>query len=198
MIALRVTVTAVAGGTASELAGGSFANGAESAAFQQLFNEAEHAFLKMSLDTRGREFIKGKEGLRLVPYLDKGHWAVGYGHDILPGEHIPAVLVNGQYQITRATANALFNADIATAVAAVNRVITVQITQAKFDALVDFNYNEGARRFSESTLLKTINAGQPVSEHLFTEYDLAGRPPTYSQVLFNRRVDEYNLFSGGN
>jgi len=36
----------VAGGTASELAGGSFANGARSAAFQQLFNEAMHAVAK--------------------------------------------------------------------------------------------------------------------------------------------------------
>jgi RHS repeat-associated protein len=43
VIALRTTAMAVAGGTASELAGGSFANGAWSAAFQQLFNEGMHA-----------------------------------------------------------------------------------------------------------------------------------------------------------
>lgn len=76
-------------------------------------------------------------------------------------------------------------------------MITVQITQAKFDALVDFTYNEGAHAFEISTLQKTINAEQPVSEHLFTEWDLAGQPPTYSQGLYDRRVAEYNLFSGG-
>jgi len=42
-VAERTVIAAVAGGTVSEIDGGSFANGAWSAAFQQLFNEAEHA-----------------------------------------------------------------------------------------------------------------------------------------------------------
>jgi GH24 family phage-related lysozyme (muramidase) len=34
-----------------------------------------------------REQLKREEGLRLKPYKDTlGHWTIGYGHKMLPGE----------------------------------------------------------------------------------------------------------------
>ncbi len=55
VVALRTTAMTVLGGTVSELAGGSFANGARSAAFQQLFNEAEHRITNPSRAKINRE-----------------------------------------------------------------------------------------------------------------------------------------------
>jgi len=48
---LRTTVAAVVGGTASEIGGGKFANGAISGAFVHMFNAEAHKYLK-SLSTR--------------------------------------------------------------------------------------------------------------------------------------------------
>lgn len=43
--------------------------------------------------------------------------------------------------------------------AAVNRYVTVPLTQNQFDALVDFCYNCGAQNLRTSTLLKLLNKG---------------------------------------
>ena len=49
-------------------------------------------------------------------------------------------------------------ADVQDAVDAVNRLVTVRLTQHQFDALVDFTFNEGMGNLASSTLLKLINA----------------------------------------
>ena len=45
------------------------------------------------------------------------------------------------------------------AVAAVNVLVIVPLTQAEFDALVDFTFNLGAGNFRSSTMLKLLHAG---------------------------------------
>jgi lysozyme len=42
---------------------------------------------------------------------------------------------------------------------AVNSIVTVDLTQHQFDALVDFAYNAGVGNLKSSTLLKYVNAG---------------------------------------
>lgn len=42
---------------------------------------------------------------------------------------------------------------------AVQRYVTVELTQGQYDALVDFAYNAGPQNLRTSTLLKRINAG---------------------------------------
>ena len=47
--------------------------------------------------------------------------------------------------------------DVASSVSAVNRLVTVPLTQNQFDSLVDFVYNLGEGSFAKSTLLRKLN-----------------------------------------
>lgn len=100
----------------------------------------------------GLALTKSFEGLRLTAYPDvAGVWTVGYGHtgtDVKPG-----------MTITETDADALLLADVAEAVASVNRAVTATISQNQFDALVDFCFNTGSGQFLRSTLLRKVNAG---------------------------------------
>jgi len=98
----------------------------------------------------GMALTKSFEGLRLTAYQDvAGIWTIGYGH---VG---PAILVG--MTISEADAEALLRADLADAVACVNRAVRVTITQNQFDAMVDFCFNTGRGRFLQSTLLRKVN-----------------------------------------
>lgn len=100
----------------------------------------------------GLALTKGFEGLRLEAYADQGGvWTVGYGHT---GPGVYAGLA-----ITEDQAETLLISDIAGAVACVNRLVTAKVNQNQFDALVDFTFNLGCASLSQSTLLRTVNAG---------------------------------------
>lgn len=93
------------------------------------------------------------EGLRLEAYQDcAGVWTIGYGHtgaDVISSK-----------RISEFEAEALLRGDVKTAVACVNRVVTVPIRQNHFDALVDFCFNVGVQAFTRSSLLLTLNRGR--------------------------------------
>jgi lysozyme len=96
------------------------------------------------------QLVKASEGVELTAYQDSGGvWTIGYGHT--------ANVVEGQ-TITQAQATNLLMLDLATAAAAVNRLVTVSLNQNQFDALVDFVFNEGQGNFARSTLLRLLNA----------------------------------------
>jgi len=61
-------------------------------------------------------------------------------------------------KITKAEAEKIFKADIKKYVDEVNALVTREVMQNQFDALVSFHYNTGA--LGKSTLLKKVNAGQ--------------------------------------
>jgi lysozyme len=101
---------------------------------------------------QGFEMTKQFEGLQLTAYQDQGGvWTIGYGHT---GPN-----VYGGLTITEDQADQLLASDLAGAVAAVNRAVTVEISQNQFDALVDFVFNLGAASLLTSTLLRDVNAG---------------------------------------
>ncbi len=106
----------------------------------------------LSYSSTGLALTEQFEGLRLTAYQDSvGVWTIGYGHtgpDVQPG-----------LTITQEQASALLPQDVAGAVAAVNRLVTVTLTQNQFDALVDFTFNEGQGNLASSTLLRELNAG---------------------------------------
>jgi len=90
----------------------------------------------MKTSPKGIAFIEHNEGLRLTVYNDTGKPAIGYGHDLLPGEGFP----NG---ITQDQATAILAHDLATRFEpAVNR-LAPQANQNQFDSLVDFCFNLG-------------------------------------------------------
>jgi len=62
---------------------------------------------------------------------------------------------------TREQAEEALRRELATHEAAVNRLVTVDITQGQRDALISFSYNLGTGTLAKSTLLKKLNAGDP-------------------------------------
>lgn len=106
---------------------------------------------KMKLGTKGDALIKYWEKLKLVGYLDGGGVpTIGWGHT--------GYGVRVGKKITKEVADALFDTDTSSAVAIINKLVTVPLTQNQFDTLVTFTYNVGNAAFAGSTLLKKLNA----------------------------------------
>jgi lysozyme len=102
------------------------------------------------INEAGKRLIIEFEGLRLEPYRDSaGYLTIGIGHLIRPGEHFT--------RITAAQAEAMLNADLASARSAVERLAQVPLGDNQFAALVSFTYNLGSGALERSTLLKLVN-----------------------------------------
>jgi lysozyme len=119
--------------------------------------------------------------------LSGAPWTIGVGHT---GPEVKYGLVWTQDQ-----ADAQLLADVAGAVAAVNRLVTTPLTQGEFDALVDFVFNLGVGAFAGSTMLKLLNAGNhAAAAHEFEKWDMAGGK--HVAGLLRRRVAEEHEFLG--
>ena len=105
---------------------------------------------EFSYSDRGLALTKSFEGLHLEAYRDcAGIWTIGYGHTglgVFAGETVSEV-----------QADELLRADLAGAVACVNRAVRVAVSQGQFDAMVDFCFNAGRGNFAQSTLLRKVN-----------------------------------------
>ncbi len=135
----------------------------------------------VQISENGIAFIKQAEGFSASVYGDAGNEAVGYGHDLQPGESFP----NG---ITIEEADALLRKDIATRFEPpVNEVIPPTCTQNQFDALVDFCYNCGP------TALETmVGHGWNQIPVQILRWDFEDGQP--NEALKLRRMNELNLF----
>src|SRR5215469_13147858 len=129
------------------------------------------------------------EGLRLAAYQDQvGVWTIGYGHT---GKDVHPKLT-----ITQEQANNLLMQDVASAVAAVNRLVTVEFNQDGFDALVDFAFNLGNNALAGSTLLRKLNANDLVGACAeFPKWCKAGGKTVAG--LLRRRQAEQQIFQRG-
>jgi lysozyme len=109
----------------------------------------------MIYSEKGLALTKESESLQLKAYADPGTggapWTIGYGHT---GPHIEEGMT-----ISQEEADHLLLLDVQESVDAVNKLVTVPITQDQFDALVDFTFNVGAENFEKSTLLIKLNKG---------------------------------------
>lgn len=136
----------------------------------------------------GQALTERFEGVRLQAYQDQvGVWTIGYGHtgtDVHPG-----------MTITQEQAEMFLGQDIKAVVDAINRDITVPLTQGEFDALVDFGFNLGVSALEHSTLWKQLNAGQfDAAATQFPRWDMAGGQ--HIQGLLARRLAEQVEFKG--
>lgn len=135
---------------------------------------------------RGLSLIRQFEGLRLAAYQDMvGVWTIGYGHtgpDVTPG-----------LAITQQRAEQLLINDLVQFECGVNDLVTVQINQNQFDALVSFAYNLGVGALQKSTLLRLLNAGsyKPAADE-FPRWNRAGGNVVAG--LTRRRYAERQLF----
>jgi lysozyme len=141
----------------------------------------------MRLSNAGINLIKQSEGFRATTYNDvAGRPTIGYGHKLRPGESFP----NG---ITRARAEQLLIADVATACGAVEHLVKVPLTQGQYDGLVDFCFNLGRGRLAASTLLRELNAGNyDEARRQLLLWDHAGGQALLA--LQARRQAEFNLW----
>jgi lysozyme len=99
----------------------------------------------------GLHFIRETEGCRLTAYQDSGGvWTIGVGHTagVKPGQ-----------RATMAEVEEWLREDVGDSEDAVASLVKVALTQNQYDALVSFVFNLGATQFSDSTLLKKLNAG---------------------------------------
>lgn len=106
---------------------------------------------EMQYSGTGLALTEKFEGCKLTAYQDSGGvWTNGYGntHGVVPGS-----------TITQQQAAADLSANIQNSVNDVNQLVTVQLTQGEFDALVDFDFNLGRGNLATSTLLSRLNAG---------------------------------------
>jgi lysozyme len=105
---------------------------------------------ELSYSKKGLALTKSFEGLHLEAYRDcAGIWTIGYGHTGLG--------VFPDRIISEPEADELLRADLAEAVACVNRAVQTFISQGQFDAMVDFCFNAGRGNFIQSTLLRKVN-----------------------------------------
>jgi len=149
--------------------------------------KADPAQNQQNLSSNGLQFIERHEGYSDKVYNDvAGNPTIGYGHLIKEGEDFSK-------GITKEKAGELLAQDAKSAVDSVNSKVTGKLSQAKFDAVVDFTYNLGGKAFGKSTLLKNINAGKDVTKENFTDWNHAGGKVV--KGLTTRRTDEFNLFS---
>jgi len=131
--------------------------------------------------------IRKHEGLALQTYNDNGHPAIGYGHDLLPSESYPDGISVDQ-------AEALLTADIAKAIDAVKRLVTVPLSDNQLAALTDFVYALGPGDLERSTLLQDLNQGNyaAVPDQLARWDYLNGAPSQQVEALRQNEIDLWN------
>lgn len=105
----------------------------------------------MRLNQAGRDLIKRFEGCKLKAYrCAAGVLTIGYGHtgdDVYVGQ-----------QISQEEAVALLNADLDKFVTGVEKLVTVDLNDNQFSALVSLAFNIGLGNLKKSNLLKKVNA----------------------------------------
>lgn len=119
----------------------------------------EETLLKdLKISQKGIDFIKNheSEGGKFNARKYKcptGHWTIGYGHKLLPGENYKV--------ITGEEAEEILRNDILKAQSIVDRKVKVPLTQDQYDAAVSFAFNLPKAFASEknSTFLRELNAG---------------------------------------
>lgn len=107
-----------------------------------------------------------------------------WGHVVRPGE---------VYDGTREQGESYLRKDLASAEAAVSRLIKVPFTENQFSALVSFTFNLGSGALQASTLRAMLNRGEyQAAADQFPRWIYAGGRKWRGLVL--RRAAERNLF----
>lgn len=147
----------------------------------------------MKISKAGLDLIRSFEGyLRKLPNGDcvayrcpAGVWTLGWGCT----EGVSEGMI-----WTKARAEDALRSEIAKHEAAVMRLVTIDLNQNQFDALVSFSYNVGSGALSKSTLLRKLNAGDfPGSQAEFMKWNKAGGKQL--RGLSRRRAAEAELFA---
>lgn len=141
----------------------------------------------MQYSQSGLSLTEQFEGCRLTAYLDSGCVpTIGYGHT-------NGVMIGNT--CTQFQAEQWLMEDIQRSITDVNQLVTVQLNQGEFDALVDFDFNIGRGNLARSTLLVDLNAGNfSAAAAQFQVWDKCDG--TVLAGLLRRRLAESAEFTG--
>ena len=145
---------------------------------------------EMHISPSGIDLICNFEGKRLTAYDDGvGVWTIGFGTTVYPN----GIKVMKGDTCTEAQAKTYMAHDLKKFEATVNKAVTVQLNQNQFDALLSLAYNIGASAFSQSTLVKKLNANdyRGAADQFDVWVNAGGKR---MQGLVNRRAKEKALF----
>lgn len=139
----------------------------------------------------GVKLITKEEGFSPVIYDDCGKKAIGFGHDLLPGEHFDEPM-------SREDAVVLFQKDCTWRERMVEGMVKVTVSDNQFSALVSLFYNIGEGHFQTSTVLRLLNQGdyQGAAEAFkMWHYKTIDGKTINAPELVKRREDEIALFN---
>ena len=151
--------------------------------------------MSMKLSDNGFKFLCNEEGKKNSIYDDatgkylkkhekaKGNPTIGIGHLIITSELFPYF----PEKLTDTQVYDLFKKDLVKYETAVNKLISVKITQNQYDALVSLCFNIGINGFTGSTVLRLLNKNDYKGA---TEAFLLW----FNPGLLNRRIREKTLF----
>ena len=140
----------------------------------------------MNISLEGINLIKHFEGCELEAYkCPAGVWTIGYGHtkDVQPGD-----------SWSEDHADHMLEVEMEEYEKYINDLVTVELNQNQFDAMVSWVYNLGVGNLQSSTLLKVLNAGDyaGVPEQMLRWNKAGGK---VLEGLTRRRQAEADLFA---
>jgi lysozyme len=145
----------------------------------------------MKLNKEGSDLIKSFEGCKLKAYqCSAKKWTIGYGNTFFE-DGTPVVAGNA---ISQQKAEDMFELIASEFASKVAKLVTSNVTENQFGALVSFAYNCGAVNLQKSTLLKKVNANhndQSIRAE-FLKWNKAGGKVLAG--LSRRREAESNLY----
>jgi lysozyme len=151
----------------------------------------------MKINDIGLKLIADFEGLSLVPYYataeekTKGIVTIGYGNTFYPNG-TKVKITDPQISKAKAMEYLRFVAD--SFAVKVDSLVTSNVTQNQFNALVSLAYNIGLGNFGKSTILKLVN-NNPNDGNIAKEFlrwnKQAGK---VLNGLTNRRIKESALY----
>lgn len=159
-----------------------------------VFTELGNILNNGKFSPQGLATLARVESFSPVPYVDDDastpgtEYSIGYGHQIRAGESFDSITPDEGLQ--------LLAFDVAWAEAAVNKSVSVPLTQEQFDALVMLCFNIGEDKFKRSTLVRLLNESDYMGAAAqFDRWNRSGGQVT--QALVIRRAAERELFEGG-
>lgn len=142
------------------------------------------------MNQAGLDLVKHFEGCELTAYKCPADVpTIGYGHT----QTVTEDDVINKTMITEGTAETLLRADLKEAEEAVERLVTVSLTENQFSSLVSWTFNLGQGNLASSTMLKRINEGNFAAVPFeMKRWDKAGGRKLAG--LTKRRTAEAKLF----
>lgn len=141
----------------------------------------------MKTSETGISALKKFEGFSPTWIKDVNNLSIGYGHNKLPGDNFTSLTEN--------QATELLKKDLLKFEKIINEVITIDLNQNQFDALILFVYNTGKRK---SDLYNLINNKADIETIVkwWNEHYISANGKIL-QGLIKRRAYESALFASG-